>query len=95
MSDIVGISYPMWTDAIHATMDHIGGPQRWWKNDVYRIEFFALRKPHERAANREPIHQKVTIVTVRDRTGEAYPYSTTQRIAQGEYKPGKPKVEYF
>jgi transcriptional regulator with XRE-family HTH domain len=95
MSDVAGVRFPMWTDAMHATMDKIGGPEGWWKNGVRRLEFTIVRKPNERAANPAPIYQKITTITVRDSLGEPFRYAITQRIAARQFTMAQPRVEYF
>jgi DNA-binding XRE family transcriptional regulator len=95
MPDVLGVQYPMWTDAMHATMDPIGGPEGWWKNGIYRIEFFAMRKPYERAQNPEILYQKISTVTVRDTHGESYRFSMTQRLTKAQFLTTPPKIETF
>jgi transcriptional regulator with XRE-family HTH domain len=95
LSDIAGIKFPMWTEAMHATMEPIGGPNGWWKNGIRRITFDIMRKPNERAANPIPIYQKVTTMTVRDSMGEAYRYAITRTIPKAEFVVRPPLIETF
>jgi transcriptional regulator with XRE-family HTH domain len=95
LSDIAGVKFPMWTEAMFATMEPIGGPQGWWKNGVRRISFDIMRKPGERAANTTPIFQKVTTITVRDSMGEPYRFAITRTIPESEFILRPPQIEYF
>jgi transcriptional regulator with XRE-family HTH domain len=95
LSDIAGVKFPMWTEAMFATMEPIGGPQGWWKNGVRRITFDIMRKPGERAANTTPIFQKVTTITVRDSMGEPYRFAITRTIPEKEFILRPPQIEYF
>jgi DNA-binding transcriptional regulator YiaG len=95
LSDIAGVKFPMWTDAMYATMDPIGGPQGWWKNGIRRITFDIMRNPLERAANPVPIYQKVTTMTVRDSMGEHYRYSITRTIPKSEFIMRPPQIELY
>jgi transcriptional regulator with XRE-family HTH domain len=95
MSDVAGLRFPMWTDAMHATMAHVGGPEGWWKNGVRRMEFTIMRKPNERAANQMPIYQRVSTITVRDSMGEPLRYAITQRIPKTSFMVAPPQVIYF
>jgi transcriptional regulator with XRE-family HTH domain len=95
LSDIAGVKFPMWTEAMFATMEPIGGPQGWWKNGVRRITFDIMRKPGERAGNPAPIFQKVTTITVRDGMGEPYRFAITRTIPQREFIQRPPQIEFF
>lgn len=95
LSDISGVKFPMWTEAMYATMAPIGGPQGWWKNGIRRISFDIMRKPNECAANTDPIYQKVTTMTVRDGMGEPYRYAITRTIAQSDFIIRPPQIEVF
>jgi transcriptional regulator with XRE-family HTH domain len=95
LSDVAGVHFPMWTEAMHATMAPIGGPEGWWKNGIRRISFNIMRKPLERAANPKPIYQRITTLTVRDSAGEPFRFAITKTIKLRDYVPRLPEIEYF
>lgn len=95
LSDIAGRKFPMWTDAMFQTMEPIGGPAGWWSNGIKRIDFNIMRRPHERAANPEPIYQRVTTMTVQDGLGEKYRFALTRTIAAAEYITSPAEVSTF
>lgn len=95
MSDVSGIRFPMWTEAMRATMDRIGGPERWWTDGVRRMDFTIMRRPNEQAANTVPLYQRITTLTVRDSLGEPLRYAVTQRIPKADFKAAPPTIVYF
>jgi DNA-binding XRE family transcriptional regulator len=95
LSDVAGVPFPMWTDAMFATLEPFGGPKGWWTNGVRRITFDIVRKPLERALNPAPIYQKVTTLTVHDSAGDPMRFAITRTIAEADFQPGASRVEFF
>ncbi len=95
LSDIAGMRFPMWTDAMFATMGPIGGPRGWWTNGVRRIDFSIVRQPGERARNPAPIYQQVSTMTVQDGMGDRYRYAITKTIRKSEFVAGEPRIVMF
>lgn len=94
LSDIAGIRFPMWTDAMFQTMEPIGGPQGWWANGIRRIDFSIVRQPGERAKNPLPIYQQVSTITVQD-GADKYRYAITKTIPKARFVLGTPRILTF
>jgi DNA-binding XRE family transcriptional regulator len=94
-ADMVGVRFPFWTESMFQIMAHAGGPDGWWKNGIYRMDFMSLRKAGERANNQADIVSQVRTVTVRDSTGEVLRYSVTKKVPTSLYKPQRPKLVTF
>ncbi len=94
-ADVIGEQFPFWTENMFAIMAHAGGPQGWWDNGIYRMDFMSLRKAGERANNRTDIVSQVRTVTVRDSMGEVYRYALTKTMAHGLYRALPPKLMTF
>jgi DNA-binding XRE family transcriptional regulator len=95
LSDIAGIRFPMWTEAMFQTMQPIGGPPGWWTNGIRRIDFSIVRQPGERAKNPMPIYQQVSTLTVQDGTGDKYRYAITKTIKESQFIAGPPRIVTF
>ncbi len=94
LSDIAGIRFPMWTDAMFQTMGPIGGPQGWWANGIRRNDFSIVRQPGERAKNPLPIYQQVSTITVQD-GADKYRYAITKTIQKARFVLGTPRILTF
>jgi transcriptional regulator with XRE-family HTH domain len=94
-SDMYGTQFPFWTDAMFQIIGHAGGPEGWWENGIYRMDFHSLRKPGERAGNTAPLYQSVTTFTLVDTSGEPLRFSITKRIKANAYRPGPPTLAAY
>jgi DNA-binding XRE family transcriptional regulator len=95
LADIRDTPFPMWTEAMFTIMDEVGGPQGWWSNDIYRLEFTAVRRPKEEAQNQCTIYQNVSTVTIRDSDGAPLRFSITKTVDQALFVAKPPKFTAF
>lgn len=94
-SDMYGRQFPFWTDTMFQIIGHAGGPEGWWTNGIYRMDFHSLRMPGERARNTVPLYQSVTTFTLQDTAGEPLRFSITKTIDPSLYQPGPPKLQAY
>ena len=93
--DMYGKQFPFWTDTMFQIIGHAGGPEGWWKNGIYRMDFHSLRMPGERALNAIPLYQSVTTFTLQDTSGAPLRFSITKTIDPKHYQPGPPKLQAY
>jgi transcriptional regulator with XRE-family HTH domain len=90
-----GQKFPFWTDRMHQIISHCGGPEGWWKNGIYSMDFMSCRKPQERAGNQEILYQRVRTITIKDSTGDCLRFSLTRRIPMQAFADAPPVFETF